>query len=105
MSGFEEMSHRVGIMPSQWIREAIPNHIITSNAAISPEQIQPNSLDLRLDAQGYRVQCSFLPGLEGLQKKLSRYKWYEVPLTREGTVLECNQVYVFPLCEHLALPP
>lgn len=105
MSTFEEISHRVGIMPSQWIREAISNGIITSATEISADQVQPNSLDLRLDTPGYRVQCSFLPGAEGLQKKLTRYKWYELPLTEEGTVLECNQVYLFPLCEHLSLPP
>ena len=53
---------------------------------------------------GYRVQCSFLPGDEGIQHKLSRYKWYEFGLPPEGVVLERNQAYIFPLCEHLRLP-
>ena len=51
--------------------------IVESTLPIAPAQIQPNSLDLRLDSVGYRVQCSFLPGDEGIQQKLNRYKWYE----------------------------
>ena len=78
--------------------------VIAATDAITPAQIQPNSLDLRLDSVGYRVQCSFLPGDEGIQQKLARYKWYEFSMPAEGVVLERNQAYIFPLCESLSLP-
>jgi dCTP deaminase len=69
-----------------------------------PGQVQPNSLDLRLGEIGYRVQCSFLPGEEGITRKLERFKWYDSLLGQDGLVLERNQAYIFPLCERLALP-
>lgn len=67
-------------------------------------QIQPNSLDLRLGKTGCRVQCSFLPGKEGIYRKLDAYRWYEFELPDEGMVLEKNQAYIFQLNESLSLP-
>jgi dCTP deaminase len=104
MSDFDRVSQQPGIMPSQWIGAAIDRSIIGATAPITAEQIQPNSLDLRVDRVAYRVQCSFLPGAEGVQRKLSRFKWYDLPLEESGTVLERNQVYLIPLAEHLSLP-
>lgn len=104
MSEFQRVGATAGIMPSQWIAEAIERGILSSSPPITPDQIQPNSLDLRLGPIAYRVQCSFLPGAEGLQKKLNRFKWYELPVTESGTVLERNQVYLFPLAESVSLP-
>ncbi|HLV79163.1 MAG TPA: 2'-deoxycytidine 5'-triphosphate deaminase [Chthonomonadaceae bacterium] len=94
-----------GVLPSQWIRQAIADGILCPATPVAPGQIQPNSLDLRLGEIGYRVQCSFLPGPEGVEKKLARFKWYDLALSEAGTVLERNQVYLFPLRERLALPP
>ena len=99
------MSLNVGVLPSQWLRSAVANNSIAASMPIQPGQIQPNSLDLRLDSVGYRVQCSFLPGEEGMQTKLGRFLWYEFRLLDEGMVLERNQAYLFPLAESLALPP
>lgn len=93
-----------GVLPSQWIRAAITDKIITACADITTGQVQPNSLDLRIGAVGYRVQCSFLPGEVGIEQKLSRFKWYEFTLPDDGVVLERNQAYLFPLCERLDLP-
>lgn len=104
MNAFDRISFRPGIMPSQWIRDAIALGILHASPMVAPEQVQPNSLDLRLDRVAFRVQCSFLPGAEGVQRKLSRFKWYDIPLSDSGTVLERNQVYLIPLMEHLNLP-
>ena len=94
-----------GVFPSQWIRKAISDGVVVAGLPILPDQVQPNSLDLRLGDVGYRVQCSFLPGQEGIQRKLERFKWYESPVGPDGLVLECNQAYIFPLYESLNLPP
>jgi dCTP deaminase len=98
------MLRQSGVLPSQWIRAALADGVIGAVSPIAPAQIQPNSLDLRLDSVAYRVQCSFLPGEEGLAHKLTRFKWYEFPIPEEGVVLERNQAYIFPLCESLNLP-
>src|SRR5579871_2458805 len=98
------MSYPSGVLPSQWIRSAVADGIIQADLSVRAPQIQPNSLDLRLDSVGYRVQCSFLPGEEGITQKLARFKWYDFALPEEGVVLERNQAYIFPLCEHLRLP-
>jgi dCTP deaminase len=98
------MSSQHGVLPSQWIRAAVENGILCANVPIAPKQIQPNSLDLRLDSVGYRVQCSFLPGEEGIQQKLHRFQWYDFSVPDDGVVLERNQAYIFPLCESLNLP-
>lgn len=95
---------RDGVLPAQWIRDALDRGIITSESPIAPGQVQPNSLDLRLGRHGYRIRCSFLPGEEGVYKKLERYQWYPIELKEEGTVLEPNQACLFPLQEHLNLP-
>src|SRR6185437_11825818 len=97
LTDFDRIGGVSGIMPSQWIVEAIARGVIQASSTVQPEQIQPNSLDLRLDSTAHRVNCSFLPGAEGVAKKLSRFRWYDVPLTDRGAVLERNQVYLIPL--------
>lgn len=93
-----------GVFPSQWIRAAIRTGNVFADTDFATGQVQPNSLDLRLSDVGYRVQCSFLPGEEGIARKLERFKWYDAPLTPDGLVLERNQAYIFPLQESLRLP-
>ncbi len=94
-----------GVLPSQWIRRAAACGTVISEIPVTPRQIQPNSLDLRLGGNGYRVQCSFLPGSEGMSGKLDRYTWYAFDVPADGILLERNQVYIFPLQESLALAP
>ncbi len=93
-----------GVFPSQWITSAIEEGVVTSRRPISLSQIQPNSLDLRLADVGYRIQSSFLPGKDGIQKKLDRFKWYDLSLHDEGLIIERNQVCLFPILENLNLP-
>ncbi len=93
-----------GVFPSQWIRAAVECGIIQGDVAVHSGQIQPNSLDLRLGKTGCRVQCSFLPGREGIYRKLETYSWYDFELPDEGIVIERNQAYIFPLNESLNLP-
>lgn len=99
------MQQQPGVLPSQWIRAALAEGIVDACQAITTGQIQPNSLDLRIGSVGYRVQCSFLPGEEGIGRKLKRLQWYEFSLPDEGIVLGQNQSFIFPLCERLSLPP
>jgi dCTP deaminase len=99
------MTQRGGVLPSQWIREALKDGTLASVCPVEPSQIQPNSIDLRIGRAGTRVQCSFLPGREGVEGRLRRFGIYPVDAGPDGVVLERNAVYLFPLLESLKLPP
>jgi len=93
-----------GILPSQFLREAIDRtHEIQSLKPIADDQIQPASIDLRLGKIAYRVRASFLPGPKHtVAEKLSAMSLHTLDLS-EGAVLEKDCVYLVPLLEHLKL--
>ena len=93
-----------GILPAQAIRELIAGGRLEAGEAITEEQIQPASVDLRLGEVAYRVRASFLPGPEcTVQDKISALLITKVDLT-EGVVFEPGCVYIVPLMEELRLP-
>lgn len=93
-----------GLLPSQVISEMIRSHEILSVERIDSLQLQPASLDLRLDGTAYRVRSSFLPGQgKTVRESLKDVTMGEVDL-REGAILEKGCVYMVPLKETLALP-
>jgi len=101
-AGNEERT--TGILPSQAIRELIAKGRIIGNRAITEEQIQPASLDLRLGDIAHRVQASFLPGPGGkVEAKVKELRMARVDLT-SAAVFEKGCVYIVPLLEELDLP-
>src|SRR6202047_82809 len=101
-AGSEERT--TGILPSQAIRELIAKGRIIGNRAITEEQIQPASLDLRLGDIAHRVQASFLPGPGGkVETKVKDLRMARVDLT-SAAVFEKGCVYIVPLLEELDLP-
>jgi len=101
-AGNEERT--TGILPSQAIRELIAKGRIVGNRAITEEQIQPASLDLRLGDIAHRVQASFLPGPGGkVEAKVKELRMARVDLT-SAAVFEKGCVYIVPLLEELDLP-
>jgi dCTP deaminase len=101
----EQVSPRTtGILPAQTIRELIAGGRIRASEAITEEQIQPASIDLRLGEVAYRVRASFLPGQDStVQDKVSALLITRVDLTGGG-VFEPGSVYIAPLMEELRLP-
>ena len=98
-----EPRHTTGLLPSQVIGEMIRSHEITSIGQILNAQVQPASLDLRLDKVAYRVRSSFLPGPDRkVREKLEDLTMGEIDLSR-GALLEKECVYIVPLKEGLAL--
>ena len=96
--------HVTGLLPSQVIGEMIRNHEVLSVETIDKRQIQPASLDLRLDGLAYRVRSSFLPGRDkSVRESLRDVTMGEVDL-RDGAILEKGCVYIVPLKESVALP-
>lgn len=93
-----------GVLPNQKISAMIEAGEITAQPAVTPEQIQPASLDLRLGAVAYRLRASFLTGKgRTVAERLEEFQMHAVDLT-EGAVLEKGCVYLVPLMEGLALP-
>ncbi len=94
-----------GILPSQSIKELIARGQIVGDRAISEEQIQPASLDLRLGDIAHRVRASFLPGPQAtVEAKIKELRMARLDLT-SAAALEKNCVYIVPLLEQAHLPP
>jgi dCTP deaminase len=94
-----------GVLPNQYLVEAIADGVIDAGEFKIPgDNIQPASLDLRLDEKAYRIRCSFLPDKQTVQDKFKAYVIDELNLHGEGAVLETNRPYLIPLKERLRLP-
>jgi dCTP deaminase len=94
-----------GVLPAQAIRALLDQGAIRLEAPLSPKQLQPASLDLRLGAKAYRVRASFLPGPGArVAAKLADIVLHTIDL-RDAAVLETGCVYIVPLLEQVALPP
>ena len=93
-----------GVLPCQALTGLIANGVISAEAAIEADQIQPASLDLRLGTTAFRVRASFLAG-EGrkVSDRLAAFEMHRIDISG-GAVLEKGCVYVVPLMERLALP-
>jgi dCTP deaminase len=94
-----------GILALQHLRYLLAHEIICSPWGVEANQLQPNSVDLRLAERAYRVRCSFLPGDLGVEKCLEVFenKVHEFDL-KQGAVLEPNVPYLMELKEQLCLP-
>ncbi|MGH9115810.1 MAG: 2'-deoxycytidine 5'-triphosphate deaminase [Acidimicrobiales bacterium] len=94
-----------GVLASQHLLALIDNGVIhAGDFTVPADNIQPASLDLRLDEVAYRIQCSFLPDTHPVERKVKDYIIDEIPLHNEGVVLETNRPYLIPLKERVSLP-
>jgi dCTP deaminase len=93
-----------GVLPDSALRAMIARGEIAAEAPVTPEQLQPASLDLRLGAVAYRIRASFLAGRgQRVEAKLAEVEMHRMDLSG-GAVLEKGCVYLVPLMERLALP-
>jgi dCTP deaminase len=93
-----------GILPVQELNACIEKGFISSATEMVRGQIQPASLDLRLGKRAWRIQASFLPGMnQTVREKIEKFAMYPLDLS-DGAVLETGCVYVVELQERLALP-
>jgi dCTP deaminase len=93
----------VGVLPYQELAALVGTGIRPATP-LTPQQLQPASLDLRLGTKAFRVRASFLPGRDAsVAEKIAKYGLYDFSL-EEGAVLERGCVYIVPLLEQLYLP-
>ena len=96
------MTH--GVLPDSALRRLIAEGAITADPAITDDQIQPASLDLRLGTKAWRLRASFLAQKSNrVQDRLADFEMHEMDLTG-GAVLEKGCVYLVPLMERVRLP-
>jgi dCTP deaminase len=95
-----------GVLALQHLRHLVRTGAIFAEGGVRDDQVQPNSLDLRLGRRGHRVRCSFLPGAAGVEACLRELDngVHEFDL-EHGAVLEPNVPYLIELAESLSLPP
>ncbi len=94
-----------GILVSQTLRALLADGAIQALLPLRPDQVQPSSLDLRLGARVWQLQCSFLPGAEGIERKLGRLATTVQRTDRDDPlVLHRGGVYLAEIEEVLALP-
>ncbi len=100
----ENVERTTGILPSQTIQELIDGGRVAGSPPITPEQIQPASLDLRLGDIAHRVRASFLPGPNcTVEAKINDLRMTRVDLT-SASVFEKDCVYIVSLLEEVHLP-
>jgi dCTP deaminase len=100
-----EFRKTTGILPSQAISAMIEAGHIGSLVEITPDQVQPASMDLRLGSRAYRVQASFLPGTAAtVMTRVQQLDGLPAIDIAQGAVLEKGCVYVIELLESLKLP-
>ncbi len=95
-----------GILVRQTLQHLIETGAIHAGVPVRPAQLQPSSLDLRLGARVWQLQCSFLPGADGIPQKLDRLATATHQLDRvHPLTLHRGGVYLAELEEGLRLPP
>lgn len=97
--------HGTGILPSQNLAALIDSDAIGSLDPITPDQVQPASLDLRLGNRAYRVRASFLPGRDStVMDRVRQLDGLPAIDLTTGAVLERGAVYVVEIIESVRLP-
>ncbi|MCB9942931.1 MAG: 2'-deoxycytidine 5'-triphosphate deaminase [Geminicoccaceae bacterium] len=90
-----------GILPSHRLEELLGWQVIAP--PLAKGQVQPSSIDLRLGAEAFLVEASFLPGSgRTVAERIAGLTMARLDL-REGAVLERGSVYIVPLLERLEL--
>ncbi len=100
----EEELNTTGLLPSQRLEQCIEAGYIHAADEITPDQVQPSSIDLRIGRTAWQVTASFLPTRKStVKEKLQDLFIRELDLS-SPTVLNRGCVYIVPLKEELALP-
>lgn len=99
------MTKSPGVLPDHALSDLIDQGFISADIAITKDQIQPASLDLRLGRTAWRLRASFLAGRgKKISERLEDFEMHRFDLA-DGAVLEKGCVYLIPLMEHVRLQP
>ena len=94
MTSIEAKPAADGILPVQELDACFKKGFISSATELSKDQVQPASLDLRLGRRAWRIQASFLPGMnQTVQDKIEKLLWNHV--SKMYTILKKNEQFAF----------
>ncbi|HET8548852.1 MAG TPA: 2'-deoxycytidine 5'-triphosphate deaminase [Bryobacteraceae bacterium] len=96
--------NRTGVLPYQKLQDCVERGYISAACRVSPEQIQPSSIDLRLGRAAWQVSASFLPTTNSTVKYKSRDLLVGELDLSVPTVLRTGSIYIVALQEEVALP-
>jgi dCTP deaminase len=96
-------SGKRGVYCDEGLRELIKRGVVYSRDEIKESQIQPSSLDLRLEDRGFCLPFSSVSSDNDFASFLEKNSSYDIDLNRNG-FLHKGCVYVFKLQESLNLP-
>ena len=92
-----------GVLADFQIRDLADGNGVVSDGPLTGDQIQPASLDLRLDSKAFRVRTSFLAGAgRTVEERIQEYEMHRIDLS-DGAVMEKGCVYLVRLQESLNL--
>lgn len=92
-----------GILTHAELESLVREGAVAGSPPVEPDQIQPNSLDLRLGARALRIRAGFLPMGESVERRARELELYEIDLA-SGAVLEPGNIHLVELAETLRLP-
>lgn len=94
-----------GILVSTDLRALCDGGGIGAVQPVHDDQLQPSSIDLRIGARIWQLQCSFLPGPQGMDAKRRRLSTTELRTDiDQPVVLHHGGVYLAEIEESLRLP-
>ena len=92
-----------GVLADFQISDLAEGNGVVCDEALTRDQIQPASLDLRLDRSAFRVRTSFLAGANRtVEERIQEYGMHQIDLS-DGAVMEKGCVYLVRLQESLNL--
>jgi dCTP deaminase len=90
----------IGVFSDRGIEKLVQDGNISSSTKITPEQIQPSSIDLTVGNIGFCLKYSSIPDGTNLKEYFSRVKNYQIS-PENGVHMHKDQIYVVKLNERL----
>ena len=107
MSKLIQSLNKPGMLPRQFLREAVEAGYVGASINFPDSLFQPASLDLRVKNIVYRLRSTFLPHPQySIQSSIDSLAEHIITLDdKDGAILENNHYYLVPIEETLELPP
>lgn len=107
MSKLRDAVNKPGILPRQFLVEAVREGYVSASQAFSEAAFQPATIDLRISNIAYRLRSVFSPHLHrSFNAAIDSVAEHTINIRAgEGAILENNHYYLLPLEETLHLPP
>src|SRR5215813_6997715 len=106
MAKLTDFMTKPGLLPRQFLKEAVDKGYICAMSPLQDSQFQPASVDLRVGDTAYRLSGGFMPHPSQLiMPFIEKITEYDFKLdSKGGGILETGHTYLLPIQEQLNLP-